>query len=152
MQKLTTEQRFWAKVRKTDSCWLWTANLARGYGHFKLSYKQTVKAHRYAWKLYFKELPDTLDILHKCDVRNCVNPDHLFIGTAKDNKLDAMQKKRHAYGAIHGRTILTSTQVIEARKLYKEGWKIVKIAQHLTVNYHTIWNVIRRSGPYWTHV
>jgi hypothetical protein len=71
-----TEQRFWAKVEKTDSCWLWTAALSKGYGIFRVQ-PRTVRAHRLAYELLVGPIPDGHDLDHLCRNRACVNPAHL---------------------------------------------------------------------------
>lgn len=92
--------RFWAKVSKSDEpdgCWLWTGGQKgrRGdqpsYGAFGIYYK-TVGAHCFSWELHNGPIPEGLWVLHKCDVKPCVRPDHLFLGTNQDNCLDAVRK------------------------------------------------------------
>lgn len=77
--KPTPEQRFWAKVEKTDSCWLWTAsvNKGTGYGQFGLSHGNMVQAHRYSYELAHGPIPPGLDVHHTCHRRRCVRPEHL---------------------------------------------------------------------------
>jgi HNH endonuclease len=83
-----------------SGCWLWEASCRpNGYGQFGVgrSNKMLRKvdyAHRVAWTLYCGEVPDGLHVLHKCDVRCCVNPDHMFIGTNADNMADKISKGR----------------------------------------------------------
>ena len=96
-----TEDRFWEKVNKnTESgCWEWTSALVRGgYGgfatHFPSEGRKNNRAHRFAWTLVNGQIPDGLWVLHKCDNRICVNPDHLFLGDSKDNMLDCAAKGR----------------------------------------------------------
>ena len=88
-------ERFWAKVRKSDGCWDWAASLTKGYGQFWLDGKQ-VKAHRVAWFLEHGEWPpaDKL-VCHSCDNPKCVNPAHLFLGSALDNNRDMIKKARN---------------------------------------------------------
>ena len=77
-------------------CWNWQGSFqSRGYGQIMDNYKQ-VFVHRYSWKLSNGPIPDGLCILHKCDNTTCVNPDHLFLGTNKDNSIDMSNKGRHA--------------------------------------------------------
>jgi len=89
-------KQFHAKYKKSTGCWLWYGTLfEQGYGRFGAE-----RAHRIMWKLLNGSIPDGLYILHKCDVRNCVRPNHLFLGTAKDNMQDCLQKGR--FRAVSG--------------------------------------------------
>lgn len=100
--KIPLADRFWSKVRKTDTCWLWTAGLNnRGYGRFQYFKRRErpglgrdLYAHRVAWMLTRGSIADGLMVLHKCDTPACVNPDHLFLGTQTDNMRDCSQKGR----------------------------------------------------------
>ena len=89
-------ERFWAKTQPQDGrgCIRWTgAHSKDGYGRFALRRVNT-KAHRVAWMLDRGPIPDGLCVLHRCDVRDCVNVDHLFLGTIRDNNTDARMKGR----------------------------------------------------------
>lgn len=86
--------RFFSGVEKTESCWMWKRSVdGAGYGKIFIDGKR-VTAHRYSWTIHRGAIPDGLCVLHHCDVRRCVNPDHLFIGTKKDNMQDALSKDR----------------------------------------------------------
>jgi len=85
--------RFFDKVHKTDSCWNWTASTRNGYGAFKINGK-VEGAHRVSWVLNNGEIPEGLFVCHKCDNPRCVNPEHLFLGTASDNMKDCYNKGR----------------------------------------------------------
>jgi hypothetical protein len=89
--------RFWAKVDCTKECWTWTASVftQTGYGQFALTPRKPVNAHRMSWELSFGDIPSGMYVLHKCDNRSCVRPDHLFLGTQKDNMVDMSNKGRH---------------------------------------------------------
>lgn len=86
-------------VRIPESgCWLWTGTAGR-YGKFGMTPGQNpIDAHRASWLLYRGEIPAGFRVCHHCDVTLCVNPDHLFIGTAKENTRDMMRKGRHRFG------------------------------------------------------
>jgi hypothetical protein len=93
--------RFESKFVKADGCWLWHGAIDRwargGYGRFGYMGRND-KAHRVAWILYKGPIPDGLHVLHTCDVRSCVNPNHLWLGTNDDNILD--KAKKHRGGVI----------------------------------------------------
>src|SRR5690606_11382225 len=99
-------ERFWAKVDKTDTCWLWTSQTRSGYGLFRLGGK-VVSAHRFSYSLV-NNLDESLQVCHTCDVRACVNPEHLFQGTARVSSDNKINKDRHGFK-------LSSAQVADIR-------------------------------------
>jgi len=78
-----------------SDCWINTSHYKQlgGYPHIMRNNK-SFKMARYIWKLYFGEIPEGMSILHKCDTPECINPDHLFLGTQKDNMIDMVEKGR----------------------------------------------------------
>jgi hypothetical protein len=126
--------RFWARVNKTDSCWLWTSHCDKdGYGRlWRNGYKQ--QAHRVSWRIAHGYMPDEL-VLHKCDVPACVNPEHLFLGTQKDNMHDAVAKGRKGK--------LSSTDVDEIRRLVEAGVRQKDIARQFDISQQHVNNIVR---------
>lgn len=84
--KKTLQERLWPKVRKTDTCWLWTAATANGYGYFSVDGKGK-RAHRVVYELLVGPIPEGLYLDHLCRVTNCVNPSHLEIVDNRTNTL-----------------------------------------------------------------
>jgi len=157
--------RFWKRVDKNgpihqaigSRCWIWTGAKSRGYGQISSNGK-IVQAHRLSYEIRFG--PHGLQVLHRCDVRNCVNPEHLFLGTHADNMADMARKGRDAIGKIqrerrargerHGVAKLNSEAVKQARAMYAEHTPKARIAKMLGVSDTTITRLLR--GDTWGHV
>lgn len=157
---------FWSKVLKQPGggCWTWTGNLSpRGYGNFKPGSShiniKVWRAHRFAWRITFGEIPDGMLICHHCDNPTCVNPSHLFLGTSKDNAKDRESKGRGARPGNYRRTVsrlgklatLTLEQVESIRDLYHgrgKGMSQFKLAKQFGVCQQSISNIIHRKTWY----
>jgi hypothetical protein len=94
-------ERFWEKVEKTETCWLWTGGLLKtGYGSIRDNGK-ALRAHRVAYELLVGQIPDGMLLRHSCDNPKCVNPAHLIPGTAAQNSQDALDRGRAIVGEAH---------------------------------------------------
>jgi hypothetical protein len=119
----TVEQRYWEKVQKGPGCWLWTGRRSSGgYGQFWRDGHQ-VAASRVGYELAYGPIPDGLFVCHNCpggDVRHCVRPEHLWLGTPADNARDMCAKGRHRItcGEAQHLARLTEAQVREIRARY----------------------------------
>ena len=109
------EVRFWRYVEKTESCWNWVGKgfYPGNYGSFYFKGK-TRRAHRVSWILHNGEIPKGMCVCHHCDNPKCVRPDHLFLGTYKDNIWDAIKKGRSG-------TYKKSTHCKKGHELSKEN-------------------------------
>lgn len=136
-------------------CWLWAGRLNHdGYGalHGEDNEFGVFTAHRYSY-LFFKGQLSGLNVLHKCDVRCCVNPDHLFLGTQTENIKDMDNKKRrvNVNGEKSGMVKLTSIQALEIKKLYSTGKYYQKqIAEKFNVDRSAVASIV--AGRTWRHV
>jgi len=155
---IKTPQRFWSKVNKTDTCWLWTgARSTSGYGRFVWE-KWRWQAHRFSWVAVNGPIPSGLFALHKCDVRACIRPDHLFLGTQKDNMMDCSSKKRQSLqthpertqGENHNMAKLNENQVRRIRKLREEGVTLLTLSIQFGVCNQQIGKIVNRRA--WPHV
>jgi len=93
--RATPQERFWKKVEKTDSCWNWNGAITTtGYGVFQKGRRGEClhKAHRFSFEIHHGEIPQGLLVLHKCDNKRCVNPDHLELGNHSKNIIDAWDR------------------------------------------------------------
>jgi HNH endonuclease len=152
------EQRFNKYVQRNieiNNCWLCQKNLNNeGYGQIKISGKRFL-LHRISYAVFKGDFDDNLDVLHRCDIKNCINPEHLFLGTQANNMADRDAKGRQAKGEKNGRyspvAKLTDIQIKEIRHLKAETRLSQKeIAQIFHVSRPLISCILR--GKRWKHV
>ena len=138
------------KLNAKTGCWEWTAGVGvQGYGRFKLGGK-TRFAHRVSYALHVAHIPEAALVLHKCDNRVCVNPDHLFIGTQKDNQQDMKRKGRHTYGERSPNAKLTDKDVLRMYDLYDSGVGTIRLAKMFGITKNLAWRIVR--GLQWQHL
>lgn len=143
------EKRLWSKVKKTSSCWIWTAGLfPNGYGSISINDK-TFKVSRIVYELAFGKFDKKLLVLHKCDNKKCVNPKHLFIGTHKNNMEDMTRKGRQNKGEDRPQSKLKKSQVLFIRKNYSK-YSQQELANKFKVSRRLIHNIINLKA--WKHI
>ncbi len=151
-------RRFWSKVEKTDSCWLWQGALGGPpgwrYGALRAEGSATVLgAHRVSYALDRGYMPPRyMDVCHRCDNPACVNPEHLFLGTRADNLRDMVSKGRavHPRGAAASRARLDEEKVRTIRADHEAGATMRALAARFGVAEPTVQQVIARRT--WAHV
>ena len=137
MNRKTLLNRFEEKFipEPNSGCWLWLASMAGkkeedSYGRIRVN-GSLVDAHRVSWELYKGPIPKGLWVLHKCDVRCCVNPEHLYIGTPQNNVDDRENRGRHnpLFGENCSWSKLSYEQVEQIRKLGEQGIGLKKLSK-----------------------
>lgn len=130
-----------------SGCWVWMRAIDKnGYGIHYFKNKKYF-AHRKSYELFNGKIPENMLICHKCDNPSCVNPNHLFFGTAKDNAQDALKKKRNFVGSKNSRAILNENDVIEIRK---SNLPLKDIAKKYLVSLSTIKYARKKTS--WSHL
>ena len=131
-------ERFWEKVNKTDTCWLWTgARLKTGYGSVK-GEEKVERAHRVAYKLVVGPIPAGGMLLHSCDNPLCVNPAHLRLGDKRENTKDALERGQHVTGSRHWKNKLSETDVKVIKAALATGVTGRYLARQFAVDETTI--------------
>jgi len=155
------EERFWEKVDKTADCWVWTASCASGYGRICRGGHSgpQVQSHRLSWEIHNGPIPEGLQVLHHCDNKKCVRPDHLFLGSQLDNMRDMIFKGRHCHGEARSKLVrgeqsgnakLTERQVQDMKSYLSQGVLPYILAKYFQVNWRTISAI--KCDKSWRHV
>lgn len=123
--EVPSEKVFWERVQKPDGCWLYDgAKEINGYGYLQNPFADRPKfitAHRAAWIYTNGPIAEGMRVCHTCDIRSCINPAHLFLGTDQDNADDRVAKGRNKAGEKAWNAKLTEAQVIELRRRARAG-------------------------------
>lgn len=136
-------------LRTVDDCLLWQGSIyPSGYAKIRVDGLPFV-GHRLIYELHHGAIPQGMLVLHKCDQRNCINPEHLYAGTSTDNNRDTLERHQapRARGNSHGSAKLVESQVLEIRKLLAAGKTPREVATQFDTPYKTI--IAIRSRATW---
>ena len=141
-------------INKVTGCWEWQSSKCNGYGRMVIGSRtdgtrRTIQTHRASYELKYGEIPEVMEICHKCDNPCCINLDHLFAGTRQDNIDDRERKGRNNPPKVekHAKAKLTEQDVLDIRAKRAEGKSFGKLAQEYGVHKRTIQDGI--SGKNW---
>ncbi|TXN43872.1 HNH endonuclease [Methylobacterium sp. WL7] len=135
------------RIDLATGCWLWTGYvMPNGYGQFHENGRR-ILAHRYSFRLHKGAIPRGRNVCHRCDVRHCVNPLHLWPGTQRQNLHDAIEKGRFSVGSGHTGAKLREADVALGREL---NMSVTTFAQAYGVNGSTAHSAL--TGKTWRHV
>lgn len=153
----STKERLLSKIKINEEtgCWEWTGGISSGYGYGNMcvgGHGVKQMTHRIAYTVFKGEIPEGLLVLHKCDNGRCCNPDHLFLGTQKDNVQDCIRKGRRIVGKrLKGETNPNSKITEDdVREIRKSKLCLRELSEIYGVSICIISKVKRRI--YWAHV
>jgi hypothetical protein len=151
---LTSIQRFLkkTKINQTTGCIEWIGcKIPKGYGQFTAN-AISYRAHRFSYQYYIGPIPSEMFVLHKCDNRGCVNPDHLFLGTHDDNMKDMVNKNRsvHRYGELSPSATLTNREVIKIKEQIQSKSSYKEIMNNFNISKSILFDI--RSGRSWSTI
>ena len=138
-------------IDRVSGCWIWKGSaLVNGYGQFGRYPLASTTAHRAMWESVHGPIPTGFDICHRCDVRPCINPEHLFLGTRLENMRDAAAKGRVQRGESRYNSKLSESSVLQIRACSLRRGDLTKLASEFNVNQQTVGDVVRRRS--WRHL
>lgn len=141
----STRCKLLSSVKKDkNECWIWQRGLCGQYGKIHINMKTNL-AHRISYEEFIGPIPAGLLVCHKCDVRLCINPEHLFLGTYANNMQDASRKNRLVKGEDSHFSRFTDLQVEELIKLREEGFTYERLARIFNCSYTYIQLVIKNK-------
>lgn len=152
------EERIRRMVSVDESgCWNWIGTTRGGYGRLVIGSRtngtrRSVSAHRLSHEVFLGEVPEGLEVCHRCDNRRCVNPDHLFAGTRQDNIDDreAKNRNRPLRGEANSGAKLTEAEVTSMRRLRSTGLAYAAIAERFSICKKTAMKICK--GESWAHL
>jgi hypothetical protein len=147
-----TKKRIEAKVLRIPEagCWVWMGSTqVRGYGEL-ISNKRKYLAHRASYEAFVGEIPKGMYVCHACDNVACVNPNHLFLGTQKQNLQDMASKGRSTWGEKNANSKLTEEQVKEIKHGFVNGKTDIELSVQFNISRSTIYGI--RNRRLWGYI
>lgn len=145
-----SKKRFWGHVAVSVGCWEWRGrHTSNGYGRFKIQ-GLDFRAHRLSYELACGPIPNGLSVLHSCDNKLCVRPEHLRTGTQRENLQDMVDRGRSMVGKRNPKARLSEEAVILIRLCSQQGWRTKFLAGIFQVSMGHVNKIIRRER--WGHV
>jgi hypothetical protein len=133
------------RIERTSDHWYWTGTIhPKGYGYYNAK-----RAHRLAYEKYVGPIPEGVIVRHSCDVRHCVRPDHLLLGSPADNSQDMKDRARQARGESHSQVKLTEAAVREIREMLVQGHTQRFIAERMRISQTTVCDIKRGKSWGW---
>jgi hypothetical protein len=139
--------RLLSGVKRVGDCWIWQRSTNGGtYGKLKFNGK-TYSTHRMSYTLFKGEIPEKMWVCHSCDVMRCINPDHLFIGTASDNANDALLKNRRYQNSRESNHFskLSSIQVEEVKLLKNDGFTYERLSRIFKISVTQLVRIVKNK-------
>lgn len=150
--RIDSKQKFWLKTDKQsdDACWIFLGATDKdGYGQFWDGDIQLMtRAHQFSAKIHLGDCPKGMCVCHTCDNPSCVNPNHLFYGSALDNQKDKMTKNRQTKGESQGHSKLTNNQIEQIRARANENYKV--LCKEFNLVPSTIYRIWHNQS--WKHI
>jgi predicted XRE-type DNA-binding protein len=152
MSKILEDVWKFVEKKSEDECWLWSGHILKNYGKFFIN-GYMLSSHRVVYELVNGKIPDGMLVCHTCDIPLCHNPNHLFLGTHKDNTFDMIKKGRQntPKGENAGLSKLKESDIINIRSLYATGLYFQKeIAELFKVDSTAISRIVNKKR--WRHI
>lgn len=143
---------FEKRVIRKSGCWDWSTK-GNGSKYIRMDYarkEKRISAHRYSYLIHKGEIPKGMFVCHSCDNPRCTNPEHLFLGTCKDNLVDMAKKNRNRTGENHANSKIKIKDVIKIKKLLSLGVSAARISRDLHISIHIIYPI--KQGKTWKNI
>jgi hypothetical protein len=149
MKYLKFKERFMERIihEPNTGCWLWSGRLNNdGYGSgFRMKTFRTT-AHRASFLIFKHEIPEGICVCHKCDTPACVNPDHLFLGTRKENMQDSIKKRRFVFNMITSKGRLSKEEAKQLCSMYSTGnFTQAEVSKEFGISQTAAWRYINNK-------